>query len=152
MNQLFSTLQKKQIKGIKDAKDKNYNSVNLTLSTNQILETFNETQKINKKLKSLFAKVADNKDDFKIKQERKEVKKVKIDEKYKQFIADLMKYSSKPPMLRTRKQKVSKVIKSLLEERKTVGRWSVHGSANLFLNFLFHVEQTERYEIDIFFD
>ena len=61
---------------MKDAKAKNYNSVYLTLSTNQILETFNKTQKINKKLKSLFAKVLDDKDDFKIKQERKEVKKV----------------------------------------------------------------------------
>lgn len=40
----------------------------------------------------------DDKDDFKIKQERKEVKKVKIDEKYNQFISDLMKYSSKTPM------------------------------------------------------
>lgn len=47
-------LTKKQIKDIKDAKDKNYNSVYLTLSTNQIQETFNETQKINKKLKSLY--------------------------------------------------------------------------------------------------
>ena len=66
-------LTKKQIKDIKDAKAKNYNSVYLTLSTNQILETFNKTQKINKKLKSLFAKVLDDKDDFKIKPERKEV-------------------------------------------------------------------------------
>ena len=42
-------LTKKQIKDIKDDKDKNYNFVNLSLSTNQILETFNESQKINKK-------------------------------------------------------------------------------------------------------
>ena len=64
-------LTKKQIKDIKDAKDKNY--IYLTLSINQILETFNETQKINKKLKSLFDKVLDDKDDFKIKQERRKV-------------------------------------------------------------------------------
>lgn len=49
----------------------------------------------------------DHNDDFKIKQEIKKVKKVKIDEKYKQFIADIVKYSSKTPMLGNRKQKVS---------------------------------------------
>ena len=68
----------------------------------------------------------DDKDDFKIKQERKKVKKVKIDEKYNQFISDLMKYSSKTPMLGNRKQKVGKVIKSLLEERQKVGKYTQH--------------------------
>ena len=66
-------LTKKQIKDITDAKAKNFDAVFLTLSKNQILETFNETQKINKKLKSLFDKVLDDKDDFKIKQERRKV-------------------------------------------------------------------------------
>lgn len=50
-----------------------------------------------KKLKSLFAKVLDDKDDFKIIQERKKARKAKKDEKYNQFIAELMKYSSKLP-------------------------------------------------------
>ena len=110
-------LTKKQIKDIKDAKAKNFDAVFLSLSKNQILETFNETQKINKKLKSLFDRVLDEKDDFKIMQERKKARKADKKEKYKQFIADLMKYSSKTPMLGNRKQKVGKVIKSLLEER-----------------------------------
>lgn len=77
-------------------------------------------------MESLFVKVADDKDDFKIKRERKEVKKAKKDDKYKQFIADIMKYSSETPILGNRKQKVSKVIKSLLEERKKVGRYTQH--------------------------
>ena len=34
-----------------------------------------------------------------------------------------MKYSSKTPMLGNRKQKVGKVIKSLLDERQKVGRY-----------------------------
>ena len=86
---------------------------NLTLSKKQISETLNETKKINKKIVSIINKIWDDKDDLSIKRDRE----------YDKFIADLMKYSSKTPMLANRKQKVGKVIKSLLDERLKVGRY-----------------------------
>lgn len=62
---------------------------------------------------SIINKIWDDKDDLSIKRDRE----------YDKFIADLMKYSSKTPMLGNRKQKVGKVIKSLLDERLKVGRY-----------------------------
>ena len=41
----------------------------------------------------------------------------------KKFIADLMKYSSKTPMLKSRKQQDEKVIKSYLDKNKKIGNY-----------------------------
>lgn len=67
-------LTKKQIKDINFANAKNYGLTFLTLSRNQILNTFNEYQKISKKIESVLAKIFVDKKDFKIKRERKKDK------------------------------------------------------------------------------
>lgn len=67
-------LTKKQIKDINFAKAKNYGLTFLTLSRNQILNTFNEYQNISKKIESVLAKIFVDKKDFKIKRERKKDK------------------------------------------------------------------------------
>ena len=72
-----------------------------------------ETKKINKKIDSLFEEIRDMKDDFDI----------LVNREYDNFISRLMKYSSKTPMLESRKQKDLKVIKYLLQQKQKVGEY-----------------------------
>lgn len=48
-------------------------------------------------------------------------------EEYDRFIEEVMIYSSKTPMLVSRKQKDVKYVKKLLEERNKVGNYHLHG-------------------------
>ena len=86
------------------------------------MNTVNEFKKINKKNYDVLDKVKKDKSRFNRKKEKEVTKKFLYD----RFISDLIKYSSKTPMLENKKQKVGKVIRSLLEERKKVGRYTQH--------------------------
>ena len=85
----------------------------LTFSKKQISDTLKETKKINKKIDSLFEEIRDMKDDVDI----------LVNREYDNFISRLMKYSSKTPMLESRKQKDFKVIKYLLQQKQKVGEY-----------------------------
>lgn len=81
---------------------------NLTLSKDQIEKTLKETQNINVKISNILDKLSNAKSNLEFRREKN----------LKKFIADLMKYSSKTPMLKSRKQQDEKVIKSYLDKNK----------------------------------
>ena len=93
----------------------------LTLSKKQLSDTLKEIKKINKKIDSLFQEIRDKKDDFDI----------LVNWQYDDFIAKLIKYSSKTPVLESIKQKDFKVIKSLLKQKQRVGNYN---QALVYLN------------------
>ena len=84
-----------------------------TLSEKQLSDTIKEIKKVNKQIDSFFI-------DFKNKHKNFNIL---LDEQYDNFIQNLMRYSSKTPMLESRKQKVGKVIKTLLEKTQRVGNY-----------------------------
>ena len=84
-----------------------------TLSEKQLSDTIKEIKKVNKQIDSFFI-------DFKNKHKNFNIL---LDEQYDNFIQNLMRYSSKTPMLESRKQKIGKVIKPLLEKTQMVGNY-----------------------------
>ena len=86
------------------------------------MDTVKEFKKLNNKIYDVLDKVKKDKFRFNRKKEKEVTKKFLYD----RLISDLVKYSSKTPMLENKKQKVGKVIRSLLEERKKVGRYTQH--------------------------
>ena len=86
---------------------------NLTLSKDQIETTLKETQNINVKISNILDKLSNAKANLEFRREKN----------LKKFIADLMKYSSKTPMLKSRKQQDEKVIKSYLDKNKQIGNY-----------------------------
>ena len=84
-----------------------------TLSEKQLSDTIKEIKKVNKQIDSFFI-------DFKNKHKNFNIL---LDEQYDNFIQNLMRYSSKTPMLESRKQKIGKVIKTLLEKTQMVGNY-----------------------------
>ena len=46
-----------------------------------------------------------------------------VKNEYDKFVSNLMRYSSKTPMLESRNQKVGKVIKNILEKTQRVGKY-----------------------------
>lgn len=85
----------------------------ITLSEKQLSDTIKEIKKVNKQIDSFFI-------DFKNKHKNFNIL---LDEQYDNFIQNLMRYSSKTPMLESRKQKIGKVIKTLLEKTQMVGNY-----------------------------
>lgn len=85
--------------------------LDIVLTKKQIKDTIKNIKKINKNINSLFLKFNDYYDDFNILLQRQ----------YDEFISSLMKYSSKTPMLKSRRQLDLKVIRNLLEEKQKVG-------------------------------
>ena len=81
---------------------------NLTLSKDQIEKTLKETQNINVKISNILDKLSNAKSNLEFRKEKN----------LKKFIADLMKYSSNTPMLKSREQQDKKVIKSYLDKNK----------------------------------
>ena len=104
-NALFLT--KKQIKDLVMAEYED-GYFNLTLSKDQIEKTLKETQNINVKISNILDKLSNAKSNLEFRREKN----------LKKFIADLMKYSSKTPMLKSREQQDKKVIKSYLDKNK----------------------------------
>ena len=85
----------------------------ITLTENQLSFTLKEIKKVNKQIDSFFNDLKKKKEKF----------NTILDEQYDIFISNLMKYSSKTPMLESRKQKVFKVIKTLLEKTQKVEKY-----------------------------
>lgn len=85
----------------------------ITLSEKQLSATIKEIKKVNKQIDSFF-------NDFKNKNKNYNIL---VKNEYDKFISNLMSYSSKTPMLESRKQKVGKVIKTLLEKTQRVGKY-----------------------------
>lgn len=85
----------------------------ITLSEKQLSATLKEIKKVNKQIDSFF-------NDFKDKNKNYNIL---IKNEYDKFISNLMSYSSKTPMLESRKQKVGKVIKTLLKKTERVGNY-----------------------------
>ena len=105
-------LTKKQIKDFVMAEYED-GYFNLTLSKDQIEKTLKETQNINVKISNILDKLSNAKSNLEFRREKN----------LKKFIADLMKYSSKTPMLESRKQQDEKVIKSYLDKNKQIGNY-----------------------------
>ena len=85
----------------------------ITLSEKQLSATIKEIKKVNKQIDSFF-------NDFKDKNKNYNIF---LKNEYDKFISNLMSYSSKTPMLESRKQKIGEVIKTLLEKTQRVGRY-----------------------------
>ena len=85
----------------------------ITLSEKQLSATLKEIKKVNKQIDSFF-------NDFKDKNKNYNIL---VKNEYDKFISNLMSYSSKTPMLESRKQKVGKVIKTLLKKTERVGNY-----------------------------
>ena len=85
----------------------------LTLPSKQISKTLSVIQDINYDIKITLEKLENAKANLKISRKKD----------YDKFINDIFKYSSKTPMLENRKKKVGKVIKSLLDKTKKVGKY-----------------------------
>ena len=85
----------------------------ITLSKEQLSATLKEIKKINKQIDSLFNDLQDKNKNYNI----------LLNNEYNKFISILMKYSSKTPMLESRKQKISKVVKTLFEKTQRVGKY-----------------------------
>lgn len=85
----------------------------ITLSEKQLSDTIKEIKKVNKQIDCFFIEFKDKNKKYNI----------LLDEQYNNFIQNLMRYSSKTPMLESRKQKKGKVIKTLLEKTQRVGRY-----------------------------
>ena len=85
----------------------------ITLSEKQLSATLKEIKKVNKQIDSFF-------NDFKDKNKNYNIL---VKNEYDKFISNLMSYSSKTPMLESRKQKVGKVIKTILEKSQRVGKY-----------------------------
>ena len=85
-------------------------NLKITFSKEQFWNTLKEFKKINKKIDTLFNDLRDIKDDFNI----------LVNREYDKFISSLMQYSSKTPMLETKKQKDFKVIKNLINQKQKV--------------------------------
>ena len=75
----------------------------ITLSEKQLSATLKEIKKVNRQIDSFF-------NDFKDKNKNYNIL---VKNEYDKFISNLMSYSSKTPMLESRKQKVGKVIKNI---------------------------------------
>ena len=101
---------KKYFSFLKNESTKKYK---VTLTEKQISATLKEIKKVNKQIDSFF---------IDLKNKNKKFNTI-LDEQYDIFISNLMKYSSKTPMLESRKQKVLKVIKSLLEKTQKVEKY-----------------------------
>lgn len=86
---------------------------NLTLPKDQIEKTLKETQNISVKISNILDKLSNAKSNLEFRREKN----------LKKFIADLMKYSSKTPMLKSREQQDKKVIKSYLDKNKKIGNY-----------------------------
>ena len=87
-------------------KNKSTKKIKITLTENQLSATLKEIKKVNKQIDSFFNDLKNKNEKF----------NTILDEQYDIFISNLMKYSSKTPMIESRKQKVAKVIKTLLEK------------------------------------
>ena len=85
----------------------------IALSKEQLSSTLKEIKKINKQIDFLFNDLKDKNKNF----------NNLVNEEYNKFISNLMKYSSKTPMLESRKQKKFKVVKTLLEKTQRVGKY-----------------------------
>lgn len=88
-------------------------TVRIMLTKKLLKDTLKETTKVNKKIDSLY-------EDLK---NKNKIFNNLLEEHYNNFIQNLMKYSSKTPMLTSRKQNVAKVIKSLLEQTKVIDKY-----------------------------
>ena len=88
-------------------------TVRIMLTKKLLKDTLKETTKVNKKLDSLY-------EDLK---NKNKIFNTLLEEHYNNFIQNLMKYSSKTPMLTSRKQNLAKVIKSLLEQTKVIDKY-----------------------------
>ena len=88
-------------------------SFKLTLSKKQLTDTLTKTNKINKKIDSLYDEMLDIKDDYTI----------LLNREYEKVLTNLMKYSSKTPMLLKKRQKILNVLKELLDQYKKVGEY-----------------------------
>lgn len=87
-------------------------TVRIMLTKKLLKDTLKETTKVNKKIDSLYEDLKNKNKIFNT-----------LLEKHDNFIQNLMKYSSKTPMLTSRKQNVAKVIKSLLEQTKVIDKY-----------------------------
>ena len=85
----------------------------ITLSKKQLSATLKEIKKINKQIDSFFIEFKNKNKNYNI----------LVNEEYNRFISNLTKYSSKTPMLESRKQKISKVVKTLLEKTQRLGKY-----------------------------
>ena len=94
-------------------KNKSTKKYKITLTENQLSVTLKEIKKVNKQIDSFFNDLKNKNEKF----------NTILDEQYDIFISNLMKYSSKTPMLESRKQKVFKVIKTLLEKTQKVEKY-----------------------------
>ena len=118
MRKFFSFLKNKSTKKFK-----------ITLTEKQLSATLKEIKKVNKQIDSFFNDLKNKNEKF----------NTILDEQYDIFISNLMKYSSKTPMLESRKQKVVMVIKTLLEKTQKVEKYHqtlVNLSLSDFYNFI----------------
>ena len=83
------------------------------LTKKLLKDTLKETIKVNKKLDAFYEELKN----------KNKIFNTLLEERYDNFIQNLMKYSSKTPMLTSRKQNVAKVIKSLLEQTKVIDKY-----------------------------
>lgn len=85
----------------------------ITLSKKQLKDTLKEIKRLKKQIDSFFEDIKYKNKDYNI----------LLEHEYDKFITNLMMYSSKTPMLESRKQKVRKVIESLLKKTQMVGKY-----------------------------
>ena len=85
----------------------------ITLSKEQLSATLKEIKKVNKQIDSFFNDLKDKNKNYNI----------LVNEEYNIFISNLMRYSCKTSILESRKQKITKVIKTLLEKTQRVGKY-----------------------------
>lgn len=88
-------------------------TVRIMLTKKLLKDTLKETTKVNKKIDTLY-------EDLK---NKNKIFNTLLEKQYDNFIQNLMKYSSKTPMLTSRKQNVAKVIKSILEQTKVIDKY-----------------------------
>lgn len=108
-------LKKKDIKKYKEGKENN-------IDFKVFMITFNETIEITETI-SRFVKKIRKDINFMTENETYEEYEKK---EYDDFIKELMQYSSKTPMLGSRRQRDFNFIKKLLNERRKIGRYSLH--------------------------
>ena len=85
----------------------------IMLTKKFLKDTLKGTTKVNKKLDAFYEELKN----------KNKIFNTLLEKQYDNFIQNLMKYSSKTPMLTSRKQNVAKVIKTLLEQTKVIGKY-----------------------------